>query len=41
MGKIDGRFVIILSIERVLSTEEITLLAQIGNENGGAQEGAE
>jgi len=36
MGKIDGRFVIILSIERVLSTEEITLLAQIGNESSPA-----
>jgi len=36
MGKIDGRFVIILSIERVLSSEEITMLAQIGNEDVGA-----
>lgn len=36
MGKVDGRFVIILSVERVLSTEEIAMLARAGDEGGGA-----
>ena len=37
MGKVDGQFVIILSIERVLSTEEIAMLARIGGDaNPGA-----
>lgn len=31
MGKIDGRFVILLDINQVLSTDEIGALAQIGN----------
>ncbi len=31
MGKINGKFVILLNIARVLSTEEITMLTQIGS----------
>jgi len=31
MGKVDGRFVIILNVERVLSTEEIATLAGVGS----------
>ena len=38
MGKVDGHFVIILNVERVLSTEEITLLASM---NGDASAGEE
>ena len=34
MGKVEGRFVIILNIERVLSTEEIAMLARIGDDDG-------
>ena len=34
MGKVDGRFVIILNVERVLSTEEIAMLARMGNDDG-------
>lgn len=30
MGKVEGRFVIILNVERVLSTEEIAMLARVG-----------
>jgi purine-binding chemotaxis protein CheW len=33
MGKVEGRFVIILNVERVLSTEEIALLARMGGED--------
>ena len=33
MGKVNGRFVIILNVERVLSTEEIAMLARIGEED--------
>ena len=31
MGKVEGRFVIILNVERVLSTEEIAMLARMGD----------
>lgn len=31
MGKVNGRFVIILNIARVLSTEEIAMLSQVGS----------
>ena len=34
MGKVNGRFVIILSIDKVLSVEEIAMLSQVG-EGGG------
>ncbi|ANQ83493.1 chemotaxis protein CheW [Azoarcus olearius] len=34
MGKVDGRFVIILNVERVLSTEEIAMLTRMGDEDG-------
>ena len=30
MGKIDGRFVIILNVDRVLSVDEMTMLTQVG-----------
>ena len=33
MGKVDGRFVIILNVERVLSTEEIAMLARISDDD--------
>lgn len=36
MGKVDGRFVIILNVERVLSTEEIAMLARIADDDGKA-----
>ena len=36
MGKVDGRFVIILNVDRVLSTAEIAMLARMGNEDGNA-----
>ena len=38
MGKVEGRFVIILNVERVLSTEEIAMLARIGGDEGVAAE---
>ena len=38
MGKVDGRFVIILNVERVLSTEEITLLASMNGDGVGGKE---
>ncbi|MBR0566954.1 chemotaxis protein CheW [Azoarcus sp. L1K30] len=34
MGKVDGRFVIILNVERVLSTAEIAMLARMGGDDG-------
>lgn len=34
MGKIDGRFVIILNVNRVLSMEEMSVLADIGDGGG-------
>jgi len=36
MGKVEGRFVIILNVDRVLSTEEITMLASMSS--GGNEE---
>jgi len=33
MGKVDSRFVIILNVDRVLSTEEITMLASMGGDS--------
>ncbi|MDY0074200.1 MAG: chemotaxis protein CheW [Thauera sp.] len=38
MGKVDGEFIIILNVERVLSTDEIAMLARIGGEDGAAAE---
>jgi len=39
MGKVEGRFVIILNVDRVLSTEEITMLASMsGNGTGNDEE---
>jgi len=41
MGKVEGRFVIILNVDRVLSTEEITMLASMsgnGSGNGNDEE---
>lgn len=39
MGKVEGRFVIILNVDRVLSTEEITMLASMsGNGSGNDEE---
>ena len=34
MGKVNGDFVIILNVERVLSTEEMTMLAGMSNDTG-------
>ena len=34
MGKVNGKFVIILDVARVLSVEEIAMLTQIGESNG-------
>lgn len=34
MGKVNGKFVIILDVARVLSVEEIAMLTQIGEGNG-------
>ena len=36
MGKVDGHFVIILNIQRVLSVDEMALLTEVGN-NASAQ----
>lgn len=36
MGKVEGHFVIILNVERVLSTTEIAMLARMGSEDGNA-----
>jgi purine-binding chemotaxis protein CheW len=36
MGKVEGQFVIILNVERVLSTDEIATLAQINHETSMA-----
>lgn len=36
MGKVDGRFVIILNVERVLSTEEIAMLTRLGDDDSTA-----
>ena len=38
MGKVDGHFVIILNVERVLSTEEITLLASMNGDTSASEE---
>jgi purine-binding chemotaxis protein CheW len=39
MGKVEGRFVIILNVDRVLSPQEITMLASMSsNGNGGEEE---
>ncbi len=37
MGKVDGRFVIILNVDRVLSPQEITMLASMSS-NGSEEE---
>ena len=36
MGKVNGKFVIILNIARVLSVEEIALLAQASESDPGS-----
>ncbi|QDF95524.1 chemotaxis protein CheW [Azoarcus sp. DD4] len=36
MGKVDGRFVIILNVERVLSTEEIAMLTRLSDDDNAA-----
>ncbi|MFU2486315.1 chemotaxis protein CheW [Thauera sp. WH-1] len=38
MGKVEGRFVIILNVARVLSTEEIAMLASMSGEANGSEE---
>ena len=38
MGKVDGHFVIILNVEPVLSTEEITLLASMNGDTSAGEE---
>ncbi len=38
MGKVEGRFVIILNVARVLSTQEIAMLASMDNDVGAAEE---
>ncbi|MBN8441057.1 MAG: chemotaxis protein CheW [Thauera sp.] len=38
MGKVNGTFVIILNVERVLSTEEITLLAGMSSETSSEEQ---
>ena len=38
MGKVEGHFVIILNVERVLSTEEITLLASMNGDTSAGEE---
>ncbi|TAN51235.1 MAG: chemotaxis protein CheW [Methylococcaceae bacterium] len=40
MGKVDGRFVILLDIARVLSLDELTMLTAMGTEKGTAVEAA-
>ncbi|EXI67161.1 MAG: Chemotaxis protein CheW [Candidatus Accumulibacter adjunctus] len=39
MGKVAGKFVIILNVVRVLSVDEITLLAQVAGANAGSGTG--
>ena len=34
MGKVNGKFVILLEIDKVLSVDEIASLSQLGNEGG-------
>ena len=38
MGKVEGRFVIILNVERVLSTEEIAMLARVSSDDANNNE---
>lgn len=38
MGKVEGRFVIILNVDRVLSTHEIAMLASMGSEASAPEE---
>ncbi len=38
MGKVDGRFVIILNVDRVLSPQEITMLASMSSNGNGTEE---
>jgi purine-binding chemotaxis protein CheW len=38
MGKVEGRFVIILNVDRVLSPQEITMLASMSSNGNGAEE---
>jgi purine-binding chemotaxis protein CheW len=38
MGKVDGRFVIILNVDRVLSPQEITMLASMSSNGSGNDE---
>jgi purine-binding chemotaxis protein CheW len=40
MGKIAGKFVIILDIQKVLSVDEIATLASVGENNSRATEAA-
>ena len=37
MGKVAGKFVIILAIQRVLSVDEMAVLAQMGQEQSESQ----
>jgi purine-binding chemotaxis protein CheW len=38
MGKVEGRFVIILNVDRVLSPQEITMLASMSSNGTGTEE---
>ena len=38
MGKVEGRFVIILNVDRVLSPQEITMLASMSSDSSGTEE---
>ena len=38
MGKVEGRFVIILNVDRVLSPQEITMLASMSSNGNGTEE---
>ena len=38
MGKVDGHFVIILNVDRVLSPQEITMLASMSSNGNGTEE---
>lgn len=40
MGKVNGKFVIILSVNKVLSIEEIAMLSKMGDGDGAALESA-
>ena len=38
MGKVEGHFVIILNVDRVLSPQEITMLASMSSNGNGTEE---